>query len=100
MEGQKIILLSAKIYSMKDEQTGRLIEGVSCWYYPSEDLKPYVDANGNKGQIPLKASLPVEKAVQIKQVPGIYEMFFRMVPGSNNSLKLKADAVEFVSEVQ
>lgn len=99
MEGQKIILLSAKIYSMKDEQ-GRLIEGVSCWYYPGEDLKPYDGGNGSKGQVPLKASLPVEKAVQIKQVPGIYEMTFKMVPGSNNSLKLKADGVQFVSEVQ
>ncbi len=100
MEGQKVILLSAKIYSMKDEQTGQLIEGVSCWYYPGEDFAPCVDEKGNKGQVPLKASLPVDKAAQIKDVPGIYEMYFKMVPGSNNSLKLKADSVQFISEVE
>ena len=67
---QEVLILSADFWSMADETTGVIREGVSCWYLPTADLKPAVNNEDGTslGYRPLKSSVDKEFLQQIKKV--------------------------------
>ena len=55
---ETIILLGAKPWSMTDEKTGQVREGISLHYVMSDNLKDFVDTQNNmRGYQPVKQSI-------------------------------------------
>lgn len=95
---QKIILLYANCWSMKDDN-GNPMDGVSCNYYFNTELKAIGNADGSVGQRPAKCSLPTELFFKIKKAPAIYEATFDMSIGADGKPVLKIVDLEYIEEV-
>ena len=78
----KVILLSADTYRITDQQTGEINSGMNFWYIMAENLdnkdREARGDNVSKGILPTQGSLPVEKVLKLKSVPGIYEFTLEM----------------------
>lgn len=96
---QKILLLYANQYSMKDED-GRLVEGVSCNYYLNTSLEAVGNADGSVGMRAAKGSIPFELFFKIKKAPAIYDAEFVMKVGSDGKPVLTIADLDFVEEVK
>lgn len=90
-----VLLLFASPYSIVDEKSGQVNEGVSCIYSFNSTLQP-TNENGVKGVRTAKVSLPLEVYKQkIWDVPAIYSGSFSYVVGSNMQPVLKLVDVDF-----
>lgn len=78
------LLLSAVPYSMTDEKTGEVNEGVSVLFMP-DILEKSNSTNGSKGSKPLKCSLPIDKMSLFPKAPAIYDVDYDI--GANGSGK-------------
>lgn len=96
----KILLLFANKYSIANEVTGVINEGVTLSYYLSTDLKATENTNGSVGMKPAKSSIPIELINKIVKAPALYEASFDMSIGSNGAPQLKVSDLDFVSEVE
>jgi len=98
---QTYLLLSAQTYNMTDEDTGALIEGVSLWYLPSDNLDAVEDeayaARGgiSRGIKVAKVSLPLDKRTKIVSVPGLYEFTLEMTSVAQR-LQVRAKDIDFI----
>lgn len=97
---QKIILLYANQYSIRDDETRELKEGVTCNYYFNTDLAIVGNADGSVGQRPAKGSIPVGCFFKIKTAPAIYEATFDMKIGGDGKPVLTITDLDFVEEVR
>lgn len=95
---QKILLLYANQYSLKNEE-GRLMEGVTCNYYFNTTLNAVGNKDGSVGQRPAKGSMPVEAFWKIKMAPAIYEAEFDMKIGSDGKPVLSIVDLDYIEEV-
>lgn len=76
---QRCIFLYAMPYSITDEVTGEINEGISLHYILSDNLLPVEDkTRGTKGLQPCKQSVGVELASKLTQLPGIYDVDFSL----------------------
>lgn len=76
---QNIIILYARSWSMKDESTGVIREGVTIYYVTSDKLDPKVSEDGiEHGYMPVKQSISVDLAKSLSVVPGVYNTKFEM----------------------
>lgn len=94
----RCIILYAMPYSIADENTGEINEGISTTYLPTTDLAPEVDDNGALGVATCKQTLPTEWLDKLTAVPGIYDIEFetRSVKGKPQLVPCE---VTFVSQV-
>ena len=90
-----VLLLFASPYSIVDEKSGQVNEGVSCMYTFNSALKPMCE-DGVKGVRTAKVSLPLEVYKEkIQDVPAIYSGIFSYVVGSNMQPVLKLVDLDF-----
>lgn len=97
---QKIILLFANQYSIRDDETRELKEGVTCNYYFNTELTSVGNADGSVGTRPAKGSMPLECFFKIKKAPAIYEATFDMKIGGDGKPVLTIIDLDFVEEVR
>lgn len=93
---EQCIVLYVQPYSVADEKTGKINEGVSVHYLAAADLIPQMRGE-SKGIKPAKDSLPMDKKDKILQVPALYDITFDMRPGSNGKLEMRLMDADFVS---
>lgn len=67
---QKVIILSADAWSMVDENTGALREGVTVFYYPGESLNPVKNSDTSYGNKPLKVTMDKDFINTITSIGG------------------------------
>lgn len=95
---QKILLLYANQYSLKNEE-GRLMEGVTCNYYFNTSLEAVGNVDGSVGTRPAKGSMPIQAFYKIKKAPAIYEADFDMKIGSDGKPVLSIVDLDYVEDV-
>lgn len=96
---QQIIILYAAQYSMVDERTGEINQGVTCNYYFNTNLSVEDNVNGSKGTRPAKGTLDFLLMGKIKKAPALYDAEFSMTIGSDMKPVLKIVDLDFLSEV-
>ena len=67
---QNVIILSADFWSMTDEATGLIREGVTVFYFPVETLEPVKNSDTSFGCKPLKVTMEKDFITQIAAVGG------------------------------
>lgn len=97
---QKIILLYANQYSIRDEETRELKEGITCNYYFNTELASVGNVDGSIGQRPAKGSMPISCYKKIQVAPAIYDAEFDMKIGSDGKPVLTISDLDFVEEVR
>lgn len=96
---QNIIILSAVPYSIPDEKTGRVNEGVSITYLTSEDLSPVRNDNGSYGVKPAKGSLSKSLQSSIVSAPAYYAADLDIAIGSDGRPALKIKSVTYSGDI-
>lgn len=96
---QNVIVLSAKRYSMTDEKTGRLVEGVTVWYLTTDHLASVIVDQDNVGCQPCKVSLPIQLWDKVRIAPGIYDCEFALRPASGGKLNLVPVDLNYMSDI-
>jgi len=102
---QTYLCLSAQTYSIKDETTGQVNEGVSIQYVPDDTLDPETDElAASRGQISLgkkvaKMSLPVKVTEKLREFPGLYNVTLEMAIVAQKQ-QIRAKDIDFVSTVK
>ena len=95
---EDVLVLSIDHYEVKDEATGQVNSGVTCWYYPNAGLDVIDGGANSKGIKPAKMVLE-EKFLRANpdiKVPCLAEVTFVMRPDSKGKLQLTA--TEFVPQ--
>lgn len=100
MEAIEAIVTYAKAWSMVDDKTGELKQGVSVEYILANSLDNCVNEDGSKGYQHSKESVNLDKAPKFTQVPGLYKMLYDFKPGSKGKIQLKLTDVEFLSALK
>lgn len=95
----QIILLYAYQYSILDEKTGAITQGITCNYYFNTDLHAEDNKNGSKGTRPAKGNLDYHLFEKIVSAPGLYDAVFEMNVGSDGKPVLKIIDLDYVSDV-
>lgn len=95
----QIILLYASQYSIADERTGVITQGVTCNYYFNTDLKAEDNTNGSKGTRPAKGSLDFNLMQKVVAAPALYDAEFQMAVGSDGKPVLKIVDLDYISDV-
>lgn len=90
----KVIVTGLKSYSFKRED-GQVLEGVKVSYLSEERAK---NQNEN-GYLPLQSSLNLESLKDFKEVPGLYDVKYDMVPGKGNKPTLAITGFSFIKGV-
>ncbi len=97
---ETIILLGAKPWSMTDEKTGQIREGISLHYVMSDNLKDFVDTqNQMRGYQPVKQSISMSEQDKLKEVPGIYSGDFSLKSTQGKTI-LALNHLEFIGPVK
>ena len=94
----RVLLLSASPYSMTNEETGELVEGVSLRYLTDEHLEPSV-TDGVVGVMPAKTSVDSELIEKIEIAPAYYDVEFDIKVNARGQATLKAVGLEFAGAV-
>lgn len=95
----QIILLYASQYSIVDEKTGVINQGVTCNYYFNTDLHAEDNQNGSKGTRPAKGTLPASLFGKIVSAPALYDASFEMNVGSDGKPVLRIVDLDYVCDV-
>lgn len=98
MDKVKAIVTFASPWSMQDEMTGILREGITIEYVMTDNLNPVTNEDGSMGYRQVKESINIQNAKQIVKVPGIYEMIYGYTVRRGKPI-LKLQELKFVSEV-
>lgn len=94
----KIILLYANQYSMADEKTGVINEGISVNYLCTDKLAPNPVSQNTAGYKPAKGSLPTSARNNIVSVPGLYEADTDISIDRDGKPVIKIKGVTFISD--
>lgn len=91
----KVLILGFKTYSFENEKKER-VEGAKVTY-----ISENKSSNMNEtGYMPLQSSLNLEVVhASIKDVPGLYDVKYDMVPGRNNKPTLAITGFDFIKPV-
>lgn len=96
---QKCVIFYAMPYEIVDEKTGEVNEGISCTYLPSFELLPIVNDNGSLGTATVKQSLPSGWIDKLVDVPGVYDIDFKMQSVGGKPMLVPVD-ITFLSRVK
>ena len=95
----RCIILYAMPYSIADEKTGEINEGISTTYLPTDDLSPEIDDDNNAlGVMTCKQTLKTDWLPKLVAVPGIYDIEFKTKSVKGKPVSVPVE-VTFVSEV-
>ena len=97
MEQIKAIVLFANPWSMQDEKTGQMREGITVEYVMADNLSPVTNEDGSVGHRVVRESMNINNAPQIIKVPGIYEMTYGFNIRKGKPV-MKLMGMQFVSE--
>ena len=90
----KVLITGYKTYNFQNQQN-ELISGAKISY-----LSEMKSSKQNElGYLPIQASVNLECISNLKEVPGVYEIKFDMVPGKNNKPELVITGFDFVKSV-
>lgn len=93
---ERALILSADVWNMKDEQSGKDISGVSVWYV--NDYRD--DSSDSFGFKPTKVSATTETLLDLRgKLPGVFEVSFGSRPGAQNKAQLTLVGVKHVAAV-
>lgn len=93
----KCILLASQCYSIPDEKTGEITEGVSIQYIANDNLSPCVDGD-LKGARVLKDWIDIKLAQNITVAPAIYEMVFSMAVDTKGKGKIAVKDLKYLTD--
>lgn len=96
---QTILLLSAKPYSMRDED-GRINEGISVRYLTNASLSPIDNGDGSYGAYPAKGTLPMSMKYFIQAAPAVYDADLDLQVASDGKVKIAIKTLEFISNCE
>ena len=96
---QRCVIFYAMPYEIVDEGTGKTNEGISCTYLPTTELVPIINDNGSMGIATVKQSLSADWIDKLVQIPGIYDIDFKMESVGGKPM-LKPVDIAFVSGVK
>jgi hypothetical protein len=91
----KVIVTGLKTYGFTNKETGQFLEGVKVSYLSEERAK----GQNENGYLPLQSSLNLSVLESFKEVPGIYNVNYAMVPGKGNKPTLAVTGFEFLKSV-
>lgn len=91
----KVLITGFRAYNFKNDSTGELVQGVRISFLTSEKAK----GQNECGYLPMQSSLNLESAKDLKEVPGIYNAKYEMVPGKGNKPTLALTGFEFIKPV-
>lgn len=89
-----IFLIGATKYSMMDEKTGVINEGISISYVMSPDMAPKADRDQHGYRV-VKGSIPTLNLKELTAVPAFYEAEFDIRPNSSGKAELRPTSVKF-----
>lgn len=77
---ERCVILHAMPYSMKDEETGDVVEGVSVTYLPTTDLSPVEEKDdmGGRGVKCAKQTFSTKLFEKFSVLPAIYDVEFKL----------------------
>ncbi|MGV2642743.1 hypothetical protein GNF86_14920 [Clostridium perfringens] len=90
----KVIVTGLKTYNFKKDN-GEVLEGVKVSFLSSVRAK----GQNENGYLPLQSSLSLDTLENFKEVPGVYEANYDMVPGKGNKPTLAIVGFEFLKSV-
>lgn len=90
----KVIVTGLKTYSFKKDD-GQVLEGVKVSYIAREMAK----GQNEKGYLPLQSSLNLQCLNDFKEIPGVYDVNYDMVPGKGNKPTLAITGFNFVKGI-
>lgn len=91
----KVLILGLSSYSFENEKNER-VEGAKVTYI-SENKSSGINKTG---YMPLQSSLNIEVVqTSIKDVPGLYDVKYDMIPGRNNKPTLAITGFDFIKPV-
>lgn len=99
MDKVKAIVLFASPWSIRDENTGIVREGITVEYVMTGNLEPVINEDGSMGCRCVKESIDINDAKQIVKVPGIYEMTYGYTVRRGKPV-MKLKGMKFISEVK
>lgn len=93
----KILILSARPYKIKDEETGRIVQGVSIWF-----LSPNPDSSGEVfGNLPIKASVSESYADALikAQLPAVCDVDIDVKAGAASKASISIVALQILKSI-
>lgn len=93
----KVLILSARPYEMKDEETGKMNTGVSIWF-----VGTYTDPKGEVfGSQPMKASVSdsLTKPLTSAPLPAVCEVEFEVKPGAASKASITVQALTVLKSI-
>lgn len=91
---ETIFLIGAMKYSMPDEKTGVINEGVSIAYVMTSDMAAKADKD-NYGYRVVKGSVGTVNLKELTAVPGFYEADFDVRPDASGKAVLKPTSIKY-----
>lgn len=91
----KVIVTGYKTYSFTNENTGQVLEGVKVSYL--SEVK--AQGQNESGYLPLQSSLNLDTLHSFKEVPGLYDVSYGMVPGKGNKPTLAINSFTFIKSL-
>lgn len=88
----KVMVVGLKTYNFENQQ-GQKIEGAKVSYI--SDLES--NKSNEVGYLPIQASVPLNLVTSLKEIPGIYEVKYDMVPGRNNKPEVTVVGFDFIN---
>lgn len=98
----QILVMYGSPFSLTDEETGEIREGLTIEYYMfgdnGEQLQPAANASAGAalGIRRAKCSMDVSMKDKLMYVPGVYDAEFQMNVGADGKMNLKAVSLEYV----
>lgn len=90
----KVIILGAKTYRFENDKKD-IVEGAKISY-----IGEMMSTKQNEvGFMPLQSSLNLQTLATLKDIPGLYEVKYDMVPGRNNKPTLEISGFDFIKPV-
>ena len=90
----KVIVTGYKTYSFTNDN-GQVLEGVKVSYISSHKSK----GQNENGYLPMQSSLNLEALEDFKDIPGLYDVNYQMVPGKGNKPTVVIGGFTFVKPV-
>lgn len=90
----KVIILGSKSYRFENDKK-EIVEGAKISYI--SEMKS--TKQNEVGYMPLQSSVNVQTLSTLKDVPGLYEAKYDMIPGRNNKPTLELVGFDFIKPV-
>lgn len=90
----KVIVTGIKSYSFKKDD-GQVLEGVKVSYIG----EVRASKQNENGYLPLQSSLNLECVKDFKEIPGLYDVKYDMVPGKGNKPTFAISGFNFIKPV-